>query len=119
MNPTNNSTPWPSAMGVTAVLDEVLSSAQPPRSRPSLTYLRRKPGRGLVAVYGKASDPRSMYTVTVKESATSGQQMTLSLDVPPGAGQDLDMDVVRIPPLVGRTGCTAPALRRSGRSSPR
>jgi len=31
MNPTDNSTPWPSAKGVTAVLDDVLSSAQPPR----------------------------------------------------------------------------------------
>jgi hypothetical protein len=99
MNPTNTSTPWPSAIGVTAVLDDVLCSAQPPRSRPSLTYLRRKPGRGLVAVYGKASDPRSMYTVTVEESATSGQQMALNLVIPPGAGQDLDIDAVRIPPL--------------------
>jgi hypothetical protein len=86
MNPTNNNTPWPSAKGVTAVLDDLLGKAQPPRARPSLTYLRRKPGRGLVAVYGKASDPRSMYTVTVEESATSGQQSALSLDAPPGAG---------------------------------
>ena len=99
MNPTNNSTPWPSAKGVTAVLDDVLCSAQPPCSRPSLTYLRRKPGRGLVAVYGKASDLRSMYTVTVEESATSGQQMAVSLDAPAGAGQDLDIDAVRIPTL--------------------
>jgi len=40
-----------------------------------------------------------MYTVTVQESATSGPQLELSLDAPPGAGQDLDIDAVRIPPL--------------------
>ena len=54
-----------------AALDDVLCSVEPHRRRPPLTYLRRKPGRGLVAVYGTAKAPRDMYTVTVEESAVA------------------------------------------------
>jgi len=63
--------PWPSPTAVGAALDDVLCSVEPHRPRPPLTYLRRKPGRGLVAVYGTARAPRDMYTVTVEESAVA------------------------------------------------
>jgi hypothetical protein len=57
--------------GITALLADLLSSDPQPAEEPHLTYLRRKAGRGLVAVYGSASDPDHLYTVTVDESACS------------------------------------------------
>jgi hypothetical protein len=72
MNPVDT-TQWPSPTGVAAVLDDALRSAGGQGGRPPLTYLRRKPGRGMVAVYGSAGRDGSMYTVSVDESAmTSG-----------------------------------------------
>ena len=68
---TLDTTAWPTPARVAGALDEVLRSTGEPVTRPPLTYLRRKPGRGLVAVYGSARDPRSIYTVTVDE-ATRG-----------------------------------------------
>ena len=56
---------------VTALLTTLLADdAQQP---PPLTYLRRKAGRGLVAVYGNTRDPRRLYTVTVEEGAFGGE----------------------------------------------
>jgi hypothetical protein len=57
--------------GATAALDRFLSQHGGDRARPALRYLRRKPGRGLVAVFGGASDPGNTYTVTVDESWVS------------------------------------------------
>jgi hypothetical protein len=57
--------------GITALLANLLSSEPQPAEELHLTYLRRKAGRGLVAVYGSASDPGQLYTVTVDESACS------------------------------------------------
>src|SRR5439155_9575188 len=54
---------------VAALLADLLSSEPRPAEELHLTYLRRKAGRGLVAVYGSASDPGDLYTVTVAESA--------------------------------------------------
>jgi phosphotransferase family enzyme len=70
MNDVDNAA-WPSPTGVAAVLDEVLHATHPKQARPPLTYLRRKPGRGLVAVYGSASTGSPMFTVTVDEAAMS------------------------------------------------
>ncbi len=77
--------PWPSPTGVAEVLDDVLRTAGPEHRRPPLTYLRRKSGRGMVAVYGDAGSARSMYTVTVEESAMSGRPTPAG--PPPPAGE--------------------------------
>jgi hypothetical protein len=69
MSTSSTSASWPSPAGVAALLDEALH-AGPGHPRPALRYLRRKPGRGLVAVYGDPAD--EMYTVTVDEDAPSG-----------------------------------------------
>jgi aminoglycoside phosphotransferase (APT) family kinase protein len=62
--------PWPTPAGVAALLDDVLHT-DPSHPRPALRYLRRKPGRGLVAVYGSAGE--EMYTVMVDEAAVTGE----------------------------------------------
>ncbi|HEY8093443.1 MAG TPA: hypothetical protein VID93_06650, partial [Acidimicrobiales bacterium] len=64
-----DTTQWPSPTGVAAALDEALRAAGAHGALPPLTYLRRKPGRGMVAVYGTASRAGSIYTVSVDESA--------------------------------------------------
>ena len=69
MSTPTTSTSWPTPVGVAALLDEALHTG-PGHPRPALRYLRRKPGRGLVAVYGSPTD--EMYTVTVAEGAASG-----------------------------------------------
>lgn len=58
---------------VTAVLDRLLAAAPQPQPRPSLSYLRCKPGRGLVAVYGTPRDPDHLYTVRVDERGLTVQ----------------------------------------------
>ena len=57
---------------VTALLAGLLADAPHPQQPPALTYLRRKAGRGLVAVYGTTSDQGRLYTVTVEEGALTG-----------------------------------------------
>lgn len=64
-----DTTQWPSPTGVAAVLDEALRAAGAQGGLPPLTYLRRKPGRGMVAVYGTAGRAGSMYTISVDEAA--------------------------------------------------
>ena len=54
---------------ITAMLGDLLAHEPRPRATPPLTYLRRKAGRGLVAVYGNAADPAGLFTVTVAEDA--------------------------------------------------
>jgi hypothetical protein len=90
--------PWPSPTGVGAALDDVLCSVEPHRPRPPLTYLRRKPGRGLVAVYGSAKAPRDMYTVTVEESAVASDLVEPGR-TPHHAALDEVPELVEIPPL--------------------
>lgn len=90
--------PWPSPTGVGAALDDVLCSVEPHRPRPPLTYLRRKPGRGLVAVYGTAKAPRDMYTVTVEESAVASDLVEPGR-MPHHPALDEIPELVEIPPL--------------------
>jgi hypothetical protein len=52
--------------GATDALDRYLAHEGADRTRPPLRYLRRKPGRGLVAVFGP-SDRGDIYTVSVDE----------------------------------------------------
>ena len=54
--------------GATEALDAHLARLGTGRSRPPLRYLRRKPGRGLVAVFGPDGSGDS-YTVTLDERA--------------------------------------------------
>ncbi|MFP5346744.1 MAG: phosphotransferase family protein [Actinomycetes bacterium] len=61
----------PSVTSAAAALDGFLASAGGDGRRPGLRYLRRKPGRGLVAVFGSAGDGE-VYTVSVEEAALSG-----------------------------------------------
>jgi hypothetical protein len=68
--------------GVTALLDELLASEPSHEHRPPLTYLRRKAGRGLVAVYGTASNSSQIYTVTVDEAALGAAVGTAEGTVP-------------------------------------
>jgi hypothetical protein len=93
----STTTPWPTPTGVAAVLDDVLhtDAAHP---RPALRYLRRKPGRGLVAVYGNAVE--DMYTVTVDEATASGQASSGAVAADPDSPEE--DGVVRI----GRLGVT-------------
>lgn len=58
----------PRVTGVTEALDGYLAGHGGSRDRPPLRYLRRKPGRGLVAVFGPG-DRGDIYTVTVAEEA--------------------------------------------------
>ena len=81
-----------------AALDDVLCSVEPHRPRPPLTYLRRKPGRGLVAVYGTAKAPRDMYTVTVEESAVASDLVEPGR-MPHHLALEEIPELVEIPPL--------------------
>ena len=56
----------PDVTGATEALDGYLAGEGADRRRPPLRYLRRKPGRGLVAVFGP-DDRGEIYTVTVDE----------------------------------------------------
>ncbi|TFV71353.1 hypothetical protein E4P39_18800 [Blastococcus sp. CT_GayMR19] len=56
----------PMVTGATDALDRYLADEGTDRTRPPLRYLRRKPGRGLVAVFGP-SDRGDIYTVSVDE----------------------------------------------------
>jgi hypothetical protein len=56
----------PSVTGAFEALDGHLARQGTDRARPPLRYLRRKPGRGLVAVFGPG-DLGDIYTVTVDE----------------------------------------------------
>lgn len=58
----------PSVTGATEALDEHLARLGTGRPRPPLRYLRRKPGRGLVAVFGPDEDG-DVYTVTADEGS--------------------------------------------------
>ena len=90
---TTTTKPWPTPDGVAALLDDVLHVDQS-HPRPPLRYLRRKPGRGLVAVYGSAGD--EMYTVKVDETAVSGEGVPAS---PAAAAPDTLHGTVHIDPL--------------------
>ena len=70
MTKTGNPAPWPSPTAVSTVLQEILSRAQPTARAAPLTYLRRKPGRGMVAVFGAAGHDDQIFTATVDEAAT-------------------------------------------------
>jgi hypothetical protein len=63
---TSTGTARPNVTGATEALDGYLASRGADRARPPLRYLRRKPGRGLVAVFGP-NDVGDIYTVTVDE----------------------------------------------------
>jgi hypothetical protein len=56
----------PRVTGVTEALDGYLARQGTGGDRPPLRYLRRKPGRGLVAVFGPG-ERGDIYTVTVDE----------------------------------------------------
>jgi Phosphotransferase enzyme family len=58
----------PNVTGVFTALDGYLEQQGGNPARPSLRYLRRKPGRGLVAVFGPG-DQGDIYTVTLDERA--------------------------------------------------
>jgi hypothetical protein len=61
----------PDVTRATAALDRHLAGQATDRARPPLRYLRRKPGRGLVAVFGP--DQRGqIFTVTVDEQSLLG-----------------------------------------------
>jgi Phosphotransferase enzyme family len=61
----------PNVAGATEVLDDYLARQGTGRVRPPLRYLRRKPGRGLVAVFGPGA-VADIYTVTVDERSLLG-----------------------------------------------
>lgn len=58
----------PRVRGATEALDDYLAQRGTQGPRPPLRYLRRKPGRGLVAVFGPGA-VGDIYTVTVDEQA--------------------------------------------------
>lgn len=93
-----DTTQWPSPTGVAAVLDDALRAAGGQGGLPPLTYLRRKPGRGMVAVYGTASRAGSMYTVSVDESAMAGGPEQTSAAVP-GRWTGESLDLFEVPSL--------------------
>ena len=68
---TSTRTARPMVTGATDALDQYLARAGTDRARPPLRYLRRKPGRGLVAVFGPG-DRNDIYTVTVDEGSVLG-----------------------------------------------
>jgi hypothetical protein len=57
--------------GATGALDGYLAQQGTGSVRPPLRYLRRKPGRGLVAVFGPG-DSGDIYTVTLDERSLTG-----------------------------------------------
>jgi hypothetical protein len=61
----------PLVTGATEALDDYLARRGAGRARPPLRYLRRKPGRGLVAVFGPG-DRGDIYTVTLDEGSLLG-----------------------------------------------
>jgi hypothetical protein len=61
----------PRVTGVTEALDGYLAGHGGSGDRPPLRYLRRKPGRGLVAVFGPG-DRGDIYTVTLDEQSLAG-----------------------------------------------
>ena len=81
-----DTTSWPSPTGVAAVLDDALRAAGGRDGLPPLTYLRRKPGRGMVAVYGSAAGGGSVYTVSVDESAVVSESAQGSTGAPATSG---------------------------------
>jgi len=93
-------TPWPDPVGVAALLDDVLHTDHS-HPRPALRYLRRKPGRGLVAVYGDGAD--EMYTVTVDEAEATGAQSSAHLA---GDRDDADGDPESGTVHIARLGAT-------------
>jgi hypothetical protein len=60
--------PRPRVDGAREALDDYLARRGTERPRPPLRYLRRKPGRGLVAIFGPGT-AGDIYTVTVDEQA--------------------------------------------------
>lgn len=54
--------------GATSALDGFLARRGTGAPRPPLRYLRRKPGRGLVAVFGPG-DTGAIFTVTLDEAS--------------------------------------------------
>jgi hypothetical protein len=62
----------PSVIGATEALDDYLARRQEARNRPPLRYLRNKPGRGLVAVFGPG-DGGDIYTVTLEQGPDRGR----------------------------------------------
>jgi hypothetical protein len=93
-----DTTQWPSPTGVAAVLDDALRAAGGQGGLPPLTYLRRKPGRGMVAVYGTASRAASMYTVSVDESAMAGGPQQAPAGAP-GTWTGEALDLFEVPAL--------------------
>jgi hypothetical protein len=67
--------------GATEALDAYLARREEVRNRPPLRYLRNKPGRGLVAVFGPG-DGGDIYTVTLEAPAGRGSPQ----DAPEGSG---------------------------------
>jgi hypothetical protein len=61
----------PRVAAATEALDGYLTRQDAARPRPALRYLRRKPGRGLVAVFGP-DDEGEVYTVAVDERSLTG-----------------------------------------------
>ncbi|WP_448614953.1 phosphotransferase family protein [Modestobacter sp. URMC 112] len=62
----------PNVAVATVALDAHLAAQGTDRTRPPLRYLRRKPGRGLVAVFGPGGSGE-VYTVTVDELSLLGE----------------------------------------------
>jgi Phosphotransferase enzyme family len=75
---TSTRTARPNVTGATEALDGYLAGRDAGRARPPLRYLRRKPGRGLVAVFGP-NELGDIYTVTVDERSLA----PASDDAPP------------------------------------
>jgi hypothetical protein len=85
----------PSVTGATAALDEYLAGSAVPRPRPPLRYLRRKPGRGLVAVFG--SGGKDVYTVTVDERSLADATPRATVQEFPADPKLPHLDVVMAP----------------------
>ncbi len=71
MNTPDARTPVHLAQVAAAALQATLQ-AEPHAAPQALRYLRRKPGRGLVAVYASVPDGRPSYTVTAPEDDLTG-----------------------------------------------
>ena len=65
---TTTGTPRPRVAGATEALDDYLAHRGAAPTRPPLRYLRNKPGRGLVAVFGPG-DGGDIYTVTLDQGS--------------------------------------------------
>ena len=63
---TTTGMPRPRVAGATEALDDYLAHRGAAPNRPPLRYLRNKPGRGLVAVFGPG-DGGDIYTVTLDQ----------------------------------------------------